>query len=81
MNPALITLPNLINILKIKHHYSFNGILKFLSPDQKILDSLFQAHDTLDKCIWSEDIIKNFKNAGWNIHFYLDAILNVKNNR
>lgn len=79
-NPALITMPNLISILQIKKPYIFLGMYKNLPPNQKSLDSLYHANDTLDQCIWSQDILKNFKTAEWDPQPYLQAILSGKLN-
>ncbi|CAM2876655.1 Uncharacterised protein [Legionella steigerwaltii] len=81
-NPSLITQPNVIHLLKIKHHFDFHTLLKILPQDQETLDSLFQSDDTytLGQHFWLEDIVKNFKEAGWDLHPYLGTILsgNIK---
>lgn len=77
-NSSLVTLPNLMNILKVKHHYIFLDLLKCLPPNQESLSSLFQANDALDKCYWAKDIIINFNNAGWDLQPYLEKILSGK---
>ncbi|CEG58700.1 hypothetical protein [Legionella fallonii] len=74
-NPSLITLPNLINILKIKKIHTFHGLFKNLPPDQKSLDRLFQTNDTLAQSYWCKDILINFKEAGWDPHPFLETIL------
>ncbi|MFT4058052.1 MAG: hypothetical protein QM652_00730 [Legionella sp.] len=75
-NPLLITLPNLINILKAKKHFLFCELFLNLPPNQQSLDSLFQANDTLN--YWSKNIIINFKKGGWDIQLYLGTILSGK---
>lgn len=82
INPSLITLPNLTNILKLKHHYDFHALLKILSPDQETLDSLFQSGDnyTLGQYYWIGELVTQFKNASWDFHPYLGILLSGKIN-
>lgn len=82
INPSLITLPNLINILKIEHLYDLHALLKILPPDQETLDSLFQSgvSYTLGQYYWIEELVTQFKNASWDLHPYLGIILSGKIN-
>jgi hypothetical protein len=79
-NPSLITLPNLVNILKIKYHTIFHDLFEILPPDQESLDSLFQSNNTLDNSSRTKDLIANFKKGGWDLHSYLKTILSGKVN-
>lgn len=75
LTPALITMSNLVHILKISKPDIFIEIFKNLPPDQHSLDSLFQANDTLCHCHLAADILMNFKNAGWDHKPFLQVIL------
>lgn len=82
-NPSLLTLPNLINILKMKqHHFDFHTVLKILPLDQKSLDILLRVNETytLGQHYWLEDIVKNFEKAGWDLQPYLEDILSGRTN-
>ena len=79
-NPLLITLPNLVHMIKIKEPYMFFELFKNLPPDQKSLDSLFKANSTMRQSFWAKDIIINFQKAGWDLQSYLDLILGGKTN-
>ncbi|KTC89316.1 hypothetical protein OQJ18_10000 [Fluoribacter dumoffii] len=76
INPSLITLPNLVNIVKIKS-LEFHKLLENLCPDQKFLDILFQAEKKLSKeqYFWFESLCNNFKKAGWDLYPFLPTIL------
>lgn len=87
LNPTLITSSNLLRILKLKQPYYFEELLKILllpnketpsklfSADQETLNKLFSADETLNKCTWADEIIKNFNTAKWDIKPYLSLIL------
>lgn len=77
INPQLFNLDNVINILKLQNPYHFYKLLELLPHTQESLNKLFAADGILDKCSFAEEIIKNFKSAGWEPQPYLTYILSV----
>ncbi|MCW8399547.1 hypothetical protein OQJ26_12165 [Legionella sp. PATHC038] len=71
---------NVIAILKLQNPYYFYRILELLPNTQESLNRLFAIDDILDKCSRAEEIIKNFKSAGWELEHYLKYIFNVNRN-
>lgn len=80
INSQLFNRDNVINILKLQNPYHFYKLLELLPNTQDNLNRLFAADGILDKCSHAEEIIKNFKSAGWELQPYLKSILSVDRN-
>ena len=72
---SLLTADNVTRILKLQHPYSFGKLFQVLPATQEHFDSLMEVEGTLDKSLWAEDIIKNFKAAEWELNTWLKRIL------
>ncbi|BCA96900.1 hypothetical protein TUM19329_32610 [Legionella antarctica] len=74
-NSGLLTPANVAKTLQLNHPYYFSKLLKVLPVTQEQFDNLLEVEGTLDKSTWSEDIIKQFNIAGWELKPWLKLIL------
>ncbi|CAM2944803.1 Uncharacterised protein [Legionella steigerwaltii] len=79
-NSQLLNRDNIIAILKLQNPYYFYKVLELLPDTQESLNRLFAVDNILDKCSRAEEIIKNFKKAGWELEPYLKYILSADRN-
>ncbi|MCE0721771.1 hypothetical protein [Legionella resiliens] len=81
INPQLFNNDNVLNIIQLKNPHHFYKLLDRLPDTQDSLNRLFAVDGILDKCAFAEEIISNFKYAGWELQPYLHYILSVDRDR
>ncbi len=80
LNPHLFHRDNVITILRLQNPYYFHKLLELLPATQESLNVLFAVDGVLDQCSQAQEIIKNFKSAGWELQPYLKYILSGDRN-
>lgn len=70
----------LVAIMKLQNPGYFYPILELLPNTPESLNHLIEVDGILDKCIGAEQILKNFKSAGWELAPYLNSILSIDRN-